>query len=55
MSTGCYNTTNPLECLRYLPFEKLNTALNIANTWISGTGLGPWVSVIANGFFARLL
>lgn len=41
LSTGCQNVTAPLECLRSLPFEKLNTALNITNTWIAGTGLGP--------------
>jgi hypothetical protein len=45
-STGYYNATSLLECLRYLSFSKLNTALNITNTWIEGTGLGPWLSVI---------
>lgn len=49
-STGCANATSPLECLRALPFEDLNTALNITDTWISGTGLGPWVSVIDGDF-----
>ncbi|KAF8848604.1 alpha/beta-hydrolase [Acephala macrosclerotiorum] len=49
-STGCYNATSPLECLRYLPFSQLNAALNITDTWIAGTGLGPWVSVIDNDF-----
>lgn len=32
LSTGCQNASSPLECLRYLPFEKLNTALNITDT-----------------------
>jgi len=49
-STGCYNSSSPLECLRYLPFEKLNAALNITDTWIAGTGLGPWLSVIDGDF-----
>ncbi|KAK6072615.1 carboxylesterase [Seiridium cupressi] len=49
-STGCANNTSPLECLRSLPFEDLNTALNITDTWISGTGLGPWPTVIDGDF-----
>ncbi|RDW80939.1 carboxylic ester hydrolase-26 [Coleophoma crateriformis] len=49
-STGCTNASIPLECLRDLPFAKLNAALNITDTWIAGTGLGPWVSVIDNDF-----
>lgn len=49
-STGCDNATIPLECLRALPFAQLNHALNITDTWIAGTGLGPWVSVIDNDF-----
>ncbi|KAF3019399.1 hypothetical protein E8E14_012415 [Neopestalotiopsis sp. 37M] len=52
-STGCAATnatTSPLECLRSLPFEKLNAALNITDTWISGTGLGPWVAVMDGDF-----
>lgn len=48
--TGCNNATSPLECLRYLPFSQLNAALNITDTWIAGTGLGPWVSVIDDDF-----
>ncbi|CZR63329.1 related to carboxylesterase type B [Phialocephala subalpina] len=49
-STGCHNATSPLECLRYLQFSQPNAALNITDTWIAGTGLGPWVSVIDNDF-----
>ncbi|KAJ5901473.1 hypothetical protein N7495_002001 [Penicillium taxi] len=49
-STGCANATSPLECLRGLSFDSLNTALNITDTWISGTGLGPWISVIDGDF-----
>jgi carboxylesterase type B len=49
-STGCANSSSPLECLRALPFDDLNKALNITDTWIAGTGLGPWVSVIDGDF-----
>jgi carboxylesterase type B len=49
-STGCANATSSLECLRTLPFAKLNAALNITDTWIAGTGLGPWLSVIDGDF-----
>jgi carboxylesterase type B len=45
-STGCANSSIPLDCLRELPFENLNAALNITDTWIAGTGLGPWLPVI---------
>lgn len=50
-STGCANaTSSSLECLRSLPFAELNAALNITDTWIAGTGLGPWLSVIDGDF-----
>ncbi|KAK4493754.1 hypothetical protein PRZ48_014939 [Zasmidium cellare] len=47
-STGCSNTTSPLECLRSLPFETLNAALNITDTWVAGTGLGPFIAMLDN-------
>jgi carboxylesterase type B len=50
ISTGCNIATSPLECLRALPFADLNAALNITDTWIAGTGLGPWISVIDGDF-----
>ncbi|KAH9901913.1 Alpha/Beta hydrolase protein [Xylariomycetidae sp. FL2044] len=55
-STGCdrgnngSSSTDSLECLRALPFEDLNAALNITDTWIAGTGLGPWVPVVDGDF-----
>jgi carboxylesterase type B len=46
-STNCSKSPlGELECLRSLPFDTLNSALNITNTWISGTGLGPFIAVI---------
>ncbi|KAF2167120.1 hypothetical protein M409DRAFT_66181 [Zasmidium cellare ATCC 36951] len=47
-ATCCSNATSPLECLRYLPFSALNAALNITNTWIAGTGLGPFIATLNN-------
>jgi len=49
-TTGCNSASVPLECLRTLPFEELNSALNITDTWIAGTSLGPWISVIDGDF-----
>lgn len=48
-STGC-DGPQSLQCLRSLPFEDLNAALNITDTWIAGTGLGPWVSIVDGDF-----
>ena len=42
-STGCSLVANPYQCLVDLPFKKLNAALNISDTWIPGTGLGPFL------------
>lgn len=44
-ATGCTNATSPYQCLKELPFKKLNTALNITNNWMAGTGLGPFIGV----------
>ncbi|KAI4594405.1 hypothetical protein KJ359_008429 [Pestalotiopsis sp. 9143b] len=49
-SAGCAGAASPLECLRVLPFAQLNAALNVTDTWIAGTGLGPWVSVVDGDF-----
>jgi carboxylesterase type B len=39
--TGCGNATSPLECLRYLPVEQLNTAINTTNTVLNITEFRP--------------
>jgi triacylglycerol lipase len=49
-STGCANATSSLECLWGLPFKEINAALDVTDTWVSGTGLGPCVSVIDEDF-----
>jgi carboxylesterase type B len=39
--TGCENTTSPLECLRYLPVEQLNTAINTTDFVLNITEFRP--------------
>ncbi|KAF2828339.1 carboxylesterase family protein-like protein [Ophiobolus disseminans] len=39
--TSCANQTSPLECLRALPTEQLNTAINTTSTTLNVTGFGP--------------
>lgn len=45
-NTGHANDTHPLECVRLLAFDDFNSGLNITDTWILGTGVGPWTSII---------
>jgi carboxylesterase type B len=46
-TTGCGNATSTLSCLRALPYETLNTALNS-----SIPGVGPFIPFIDNDFVA---
>jgi carboxylesterase type B len=39
--TSCSNTTSPLECLRQLPAEQLNTAINTTSTTLNVTNFMP--------------
>ena len=39
--TSCANTTSPLECLRRLPAEQLNTALNTTTPTLNITNFMP--------------
>lgn len=51
ITTGCAGQTSELECLRSLPVEELSKALNVSRTPVfSGTGLGPWLTVVDGDF-----
>ncbi|KAL6400875.1 carboxylesterase family protein [Ilyonectria robusta] len=51
ITTGCAGQTSELECLRSLPLEELSKALNVSRTPVfSGTGLGPWLTVVDGDF-----
>ncbi|KAH7078005.1 carboxylesterase family protein-like protein [Paraphoma chrysanthemicola] len=39
--TNCANQTSPLECLRALPAEQLNTAINTTSTTLNVTAFNP--------------
>ncbi|KAL4970681.1 Alpha/Beta hydrolase protein [Aspergillus stella-maris] len=50
-TTGCADSSSPLECLRELPVESLSAALNYTDTPVfSGTGLGPWITQVDGDF-----
>ncbi|KAF1947931.1 alpha/beta-hydrolase [Clathrospora elynae] len=41
--TNCTNATSPLECLRQLPAEQLNTAINTTSTTLNVTNFMPFL------------
>lgn len=45
-TVGCSNSTDNLQCLRNLPFETLNTALNTSDS-------GAWQPIVDGDFIAR--
>lgn len=43
IATGCSTVVRPFQCLQELPIKKLVEALNTTETWMPGTGLGPFI------------